>query len=66
MGTAGPAGVSQADLEVRKDKMKCVWKLSDDEIIALNALRDRLDHEIDFTDPDAPEVTDWSGARRFG
>lgn len=38
--------------------------LSAEEKAALDAVRGRTDKEIDLTDPDAPEVRDWSGAVR--
>jgi len=37
-----------------------------EEKAALDALRGRSDDDVDLTDPDAPEVRDWSGAIRGG
>ena len=45
-------------------KMANSRKLTAEEQAALDALRGRPDSEIDLTDPDAPEVRDWSGALR--
>ena len=45
-------------------KMANSRKLTSEEQAALDALRGRPDSEIDLTDPDAPEVRDWSGALR--
>jgi uncharacterized protein (DUF4415 family) len=45
-------------------KMANTRKLSAEEQAALNALQDSPDSEIDLTDPDAPEVKDWTGAER--
>jgi uncharacterized protein (DUF4415 family) len=45
-------------------KMANTRKLTADEQTALDALRHRPDSEIDLTDPDAPEIGDWSGAVR--
>ncbi|MBF0177424.1 MAG: BrnA antitoxin family protein [Magnetococcales bacterium] len=45
-------------------KMVNTRKLSADEQAALDVLRDRPDCDIDLTDPDAREVTSWSGAVR--
>lgn len=45
-------------------KMAEARKLTDEEKAALEELRGRPDAEIDLTDPDAPEVRDWSGAVR--
>ncbi|MDA8230076.1 MAG: BrnA antitoxin family protein [Magnetospirillum sp.] len=39
-------------------------KLTNEEKAVLEALRGRPDSDIDRTDPDAPEVRDWSGAVR--
>jgi uncharacterized protein (DUF4415 family) len=39
-------------------------KLTAEENAALEMLRERPDDEIDLTDPDAHEITDWSGAVR--
>ncbi len=39
-------------------------KLTAEENAALQMLRERPDDEIDLTDPDAHEITDWSGAVR--
>jgi len=44
--------------------MANVRMLSIEERAALEAVRGRSDGEIDLTDPDAPEVKDWSGAVR--
>jgi uncharacterized protein (DUF4415 family) len=38
--------------------------LTAEEKAALELLRERPDNEIDLTDPDAREVTDWSDAVR--
>ncbi|GEO81427.1 hypothetical protein [Pararhodospirillum oryzae] len=38
--------------------------LTDEEKAALQAVADRPDSEIDLTDPDAPEVRNWSDAVR--
>jgi uncharacterized protein (DUF4415 family) len=43
-----------------------IRKLSTEEQAAIDALRGRPGSEIDLTDPDAPEVKDWSGAVRGG
>jgi len=45
-------------------KMAETRKLTAEERAALDALRGRPDSEIDLTDPDAPEVRDWSDAVR--
>ena len=45
-------------------KMANVRRLTAEEQAALDAVRGRPDSEIDMTDPDAPEVRDWSGAIR--
>lgn len=39
-------------------------KLTAEEKAEIDALRSRPDSEIDLTDPDAPEVTNWAGAVR--
>ncbi|MDE1150073.1 MAG: BrnA antitoxin family protein [Azospirillaceae bacterium] len=44
--------------------MASTRKLTAEEQAALDAVRDLPDSDIDLTDPDAPEVTDWSGAVR--
>jgi uncharacterized protein (DUF4415 family) len=41
-------------------------KLTVEENAALELLRERPDDEIDLTDPEAHEITDWSGAMRGG
>jgi len=38
--------------------------LTAEEKAELDALRGRPDREIDLTDPDSPEVTNWAGAIR--
>jgi uncharacterized protein (DUF4415 family) len=50
----------------RRTKMANTRKLTVEEKAAVDALRDRPENEIDLTDPDAPEVKDWSGAVRGG
>ena len=45
-------------------KMAKTRDLTVEEHAALDALRGRPESEIDLTDPDAPEVRDWSGAVR--
>jgi uncharacterized protein (DUF4415 family) len=41
-------------------------KLTTEEQAALDALRDLPESDIDLTDPDAPEIKDWSEAVRGG
>lgn len=38
--------------------------IPDDVMAALRAAAEQPDSEIDTSDPDAPEVTDWAGAAR--
>jgi uncharacterized protein (DUF4415 family) len=41
-----------------------VRKLTDDEKSALARVAELPDEDIDLTDPDAPEIVDWTGAER--
>ena len=45
-------------------KMAEARKLTPEEEAALEALRGHPDSEIGLTDPETPEVRDWSGAVR--
>lgn len=51
-------------LQEKADDRNSPRSLTAAEKVALDAVRRRSDDEIDLSDPDAPEVNDWSGALR--